>query len=138
MDKILLVESPRHIRFDEYEERVLEPNEVRVCTLYSGISAGTEMTIYRGSNPYAKKRWDSELKLFLNADDDPRMYPTPVGYEEVGRVVEVGSEVAAQLEGSRAIGPSTSPAGPRSHDRSPPGRCGRETWCMAPGATARG
>jgi threonine dehydrogenase-like Zn-dependent dehydrogenase len=95
VDKILLIESPRKIRFDEYEERVLEPNEVRVQTLYSGISAGTEMTIYRGSNPYTKKRWDSELKLFLNAEDDPRMYPCPLGYEEVGRVLEVGGEVAA-------------------------------------------
>ena len=57
MDKILLIEAPRKIRFDAYEERGIEPSEVRVRTLYSGISAGTEMTIYRGSNPYAKKRW---------------------------------------------------------------------------------
>jgi 2-desacetyl-2-hydroxyethyl bacteriochlorophyllide A dehydrogenase len=93
VDKILIIEEPRKIRFDSYDERALEPNEVLLRTLFSGISAGTEMTIYRGSNPYAKKRWDSELKLFLNAQHDPRMYPTPLGYEEVGRVVEVGPQV---------------------------------------------
>jgi 2-desacetyl-2-hydroxyethyl bacteriochlorophyllide A dehydrogenase len=104
VDKILLIEAPGKIRFDKYEERAIEPGEVRVRTLYSGISAGTEMTIYRGSNPYAKKRWDAELKLFLNAEDDPRMYPTPVGYEEVGRVEEVGADVAGVTAGDLIYG----------------------------------
>lgn len=75
-----------------------------VETLYSGISAGTEMTIYRGSNPYVKKRWDAELKLFLNAEEDPRMYPTPLGYEEVGRVVEVGGAVTGLQPGDLVYG----------------------------------
>src|SRR6188472_3504970 len=88
-DKILFIEEPRKIRFDRYEERPIEPGEVLLRTLYSGISAGTEMTIYRGSNPYAKKVWDTDLKLFLNAQHDPRMYPCSLGYEEVGKVVEV-------------------------------------------------
>jgi 2-desacetyl-2-hydroxyethyl bacteriochlorophyllide A dehydrogenase len=51
------------------------------------------MTIYRGSNPYAQKRWDPELKLFLPASDDPRLYPCPLGYEEVGYVEEVADDV---------------------------------------------
>ena len=104
MDKILIIEEPRKIRFDNYEERAVEPNEVLLRTLFSGISAGTEMTIYRGSNPYAKKRWDSELKLFLNAQHDPRMYPTPLGYEEVGRVVEVGPQVEGLAAGDLVYG----------------------------------
>jgi 2-desacetyl-2-hydroxyethyl bacteriochlorophyllide A dehydrogenase len=62
------------------------------------------MTIYRGSNPYARKRWDSELKLFLNAEDDPRMYPCPLGYEEVGEVVEAGAEVAGIQPGDVVYG----------------------------------
>lgn len=147
MDKILLIESPRKVRFDEYEERALEPHEVRVRTLHSGISAGTEMTIYRGSNPYAKKRWDSELKLFLNADDDPRMYPTPLGYEEVGRVVEVGSEVAAQPEAGRIVStvaaPVGGPAAPRSSAPGPVrpgdlvyGSWGHRTGTIMPGRSA--
>jgi 2-desacetyl-2-hydroxyethyl bacteriochlorophyllide A dehydrogenase len=104
VDKILIIEEPRKIRFDSYEERAVEPGEVLVRTLYSGISAGTEMTIYRGSNPYARKRWDPELKLFLNAQHDPRMYPTPLGYEEVGRVVEAGSEVTGVGPGDLVYG----------------------------------
>jgi 2-desacetyl-2-hydroxyethyl bacteriochlorophyllide A dehydrogenase len=104
VDKILLIEAPRQIRFDSYEEREIEPDEVLLSTLYSGISAGTEMTIYRGSNPYVKKRWDPELKLFLSADSDPRMYPCPLGYEEVGRVVRVGSAVTDVQPGNLVYG----------------------------------
>jgi threonine dehydrogenase-like Zn-dependent dehydrogenase len=104
VDKILLIESPGKIRFDTYEERAVEPGEVRVRTLCTGISAGTEMTIHRGSNPYAKKRWDAELKLFLSAEDDPRMYPCPLGYEEVGRVVEVGVDVSGVAAGDLIYG----------------------------------
>ena len=68
---------------DWTEHNVSDPG----ITLIELFAWMTEMTIYRGSNPYAKKRWDAELKLFLNAQQDPRMYPTPLGYEEVGRVV---------------------------------------------------
>jgi 2-desacetyl-2-hydroxyethyl bacteriochlorophyllide A dehydrogenase len=93
MEQVLLIREPHVVVFEEYEPAPLEPDQVRVKTLYSGISAGTEMTIYRGSNPYAQKRWDAELKLFLPASDDPRLYPAPVGYEEVGCVVEVGEGV---------------------------------------------
>ena len=38
---------------------------VRVETWFSGISAGTELTAYRGSNPYLTKTWDPERRLFL-------------------------------------------------------------------------
>src|SRR3954471_4072987 len=101
MEAVLLMNRPREIVFQEYEPTPLEPGHVRVRTLYSGVSAGTEMTIYRGSNPYAHKRWSTELKLFLpeSITDKPDLYPCPVGYEEVGEVVEVGKEVQGVSEG---------------------------------------
>ena len=36
------------------------PGSVRVRTWYSGISAGTELTAYRGSNPYLTSTWDPD------------------------------------------------------------------------------
>jgi threonine dehydrogenase-like Zn-dependent dehydrogenase len=71
----------------------LPTDSVRIHTLYSGISAGTELTAYRGSNPYLNKKWDEERRLFV---DGSTSFEYPVngwGYEEVGVVVEVGSEV---------------------------------------------
>ena len=52
---------------DDPEDRAAAPlaaGEVRLRTLYSGISAGTELTAYRGSNPYLTKRWDADTRLF--------------------------------------------------------------------------
>lgn len=94
MGTVLVFARPGLITFEEYEDRPLEPNEIRLRTRYSGISAGTELTAYRGSNPYLHKRWDPEAKLFL-PESEPT-YPYPLrgwGYEEAGEVVEVGTEV---------------------------------------------
>ncbi len=89
----LVMEAPGVIGFQQSPRLPLPPGQVRVETLYSGISAGTEMTIYRGSSPYARKRWDAELKMFMPAPESTiHYYPAPLGYEEVGRVVEVGSD----------------------------------------------
>ena len=65
-----------------------------VRTRYSGISAGTELATYRGTNPYLEKRWDPELALFLPGETTFR-YPVDAwGYSEVGVVEAVGAEVA--------------------------------------------
>lgn len=59
--------------------------EVLVRTLLSGISAGTELSIIQGSNPYLHKRWDASLRLFVAAEDMPHLrFPLAFGYEAVG------------------------------------------------------
>ena len=79
-------------------------DQVRLRTLFSGISAGTELTAYRGSNPYLTKRWDDDQRLFV---DGSTTFTYPVngwGYEEVGEVVELGSEVTGLSVGDRVYG----------------------------------
>lgn len=93
-EQVLLVQEPHVITYSEFESYPLDAGDVRVRTLYSGISAGTEMTIYRGSNPYGHKHWDADLKLFLPAGDDPRFYPAPLGYEQVGYISETSPDVS--------------------------------------------
>lgn len=71
----------------------LGPRQVRVATLFTGISAGTELTAYRGTNPYLDRRWDDDSRLFV---DGAHTFDYPIfgwGYEECGRVVEIGSGV---------------------------------------------
>ena len=94
MGRVVTFEGPREVGIREYEERPLQPNEVRLRTLYSGISAGTELTAYRESNPYLSKRWDDDRRLFLEGGVSLRHPIEGWGYEEVGEVAEVGSEVA--------------------------------------------
>jgi threonine dehydrogenase-like Zn-dependent dehydrogenase len=86
--------APRQVVVTEYEGPVLAANHVRLKTLYSGISAGTELAAYRGSSPFLMKRWDSDRRLFLSGEA-PLSYPlSNWGYEEVGEVVELGAAVA--------------------------------------------
>ncbi|KRQ87620.1 putative zinc-type alcohol dehydrogenase-like protein YjmD [Caloramator mitchellensis] len=86
--------GPREVGFEEYDERKLNQNEIRLKTLYSGISAGTELTAYRGSNPYLSKKWNADLRIFENTETTTYSYPLKAwGYEEVGQVIEVGEEV---------------------------------------------
>src|SRR3954451_7840985 len=82
----------------------LAGDEVRLRTLYSGISAGTELTAYRGSNPSLTKKWDEGRRLFV---DGSTSFSYPVdgwGYEEVGEVVEVGDAVTDVHPGDRVWG----------------------------------
>jgi len=75
------------------ESKPLASDEVRIGTLYSGISAGTELTAYRGTNAYMNKKWDEERRLFV---DGSTSFEYPVngwGYEEVGEVTELGAQV---------------------------------------------
>jgi 2-desacetyl-2-hydroxyethyl bacteriochlorophyllide A dehydrogenase len=94
MGKAVVFSQPRTVGIESYEDRSLKPQEVRLRTLYSGISAGTELTAYRGSNPYLHKQWDSSRKLFIPSEQPSLAYPiSGWGYEEVGEVIELGSAV---------------------------------------------
>ena len=94
MGRVLVFTQPKTVGFESYEDPPLKSHEVRLQTLYSGISAGTELTAYRGSNPYLHKQWDATRKLFIPAEQPALTYPVSGwGYEEVGEVIELGSEV---------------------------------------------
>ena len=94
MGKALVVAGPRQLAPETFDDPELEPDEVRIQTLYSGISAGTEMSQYRGTSPYMHKRWDETNRLYLPSDVPSWTYPVRnIGYEEVGKVIQVGSAV---------------------------------------------
>jgi 2-desacetyl-2-hydroxyethyl bacteriochlorophyllide A dehydrogenase len=96
--------SPRKAEVVEFDDDPLGPNDVRLETFYSGISAGTELTAYRGSNPYLNSKWDSSRRLFAPGDST-HSYPLDGwGYEEVGRVQSVGDEVDPALVGQLVWG----------------------------------
>jgi threonine dehydrogenase-like Zn-dependent dehydrogenase len=72
-----------------YEPAPLADGHVRVRTVRSAISPGTEMTFYGkdASNVYLHKRWDEELRLFV-AGPPSIEYPFTFGYRAAGEVVE--------------------------------------------------
>ena len=104
MGRLVRFSSPRVAEVVDVEDAPLAPGEVRLETLYSGISAGTELTAYRGSNPYLSNEWDAARRLFVPGDST-HSYPLDAwGYEEVGRVSEVGDGVSSDLVGALAWG----------------------------------
>ena len=105
MGQVVVFTSPRTIGYESYVEQPLAEHEVRLRTLYSGISAGTELTAYRGSTPYLHKRWDGGQRLFVDAEETSQQYPlSGWGYEEVGEVIERGPEVKSVAVGDVIYG----------------------------------
>jgi 2-desacetyl-2-hydroxyethyl bacteriochlorophyllide A dehydrogenase len=75
--------------------RTLEPDEVLVRTLYSGISAGTEMLVYQGKIP-SGMALDSGLETLKH---NQTCFPLQYGYAAVGRVEQLGQRVDPSWSG---------------------------------------
>ena len=96
--RCLGVEAPGRLYFWEYDEPPLAAGQARLETLYTGLSAGTELTFFKGSNPYLRSRWDEDLCLF-EPSRPGATFPVPfLGYMEVGRVL--ASRCGAVREGA--------------------------------------
>lgn len=86
--RCLGIEEPGRAFIWTYLEEPLADGQFRVETLYSGLSAGTELTFFKGTNPYLRAGWNERLGVF---DEAVRAAEYPVrflGYMEVGRVLE--------------------------------------------------
>lgn len=88
----LLLTAPRTIELVPFEDRALAADEIRAEAIVSGISHGTELALYRGVSPFAGKRFDLDLRLFVD-DEEGAAYPMRLGYEWVGTVIETGTQV---------------------------------------------
>lgn len=96
----LVFAGPRRVEIvrDTTIERRLEPNEVRVRSLCSGVSAGTELLLYRGQI-VPDEALDATIPAYketAGADDEKSVYPTPYGYCLCGQVVEVGASLPVE------------------------------------------
>jgi len=101
----LLLEAPRKLAFEPLALAPVGPGEVRIRTLHSGVSAGTELSQYRGTNPFMHVQWDASLRLFKKGGEPSWPYPVRnLGYEEVGEIIEAGSTVDAVRVGQRVFG----------------------------------
>lgn len=95
----LVVEGPGRAVVRPVPDPALAEGGFRVRTLASGVSMGTELTWFRGTNPALHSSFDPALALF--APGEPAQgYPVErFGYMQVGRVE--ASRSAAVPEGAR-------------------------------------
>ncbi|MFC4011717.1 zinc-binding alcohol dehydrogenase [Nonomuraea purpurea] len=98
MNRVLSIEAPGHVTLVEEKLSDLPEGGFVVATTHSGVSAGTELTYVKGTNPYLGATWDPALGLFM--DGAPSIaYPVRgIGYMQVGLVVE--TRTRAVREGS--------------------------------------
>ena len=92
MSKELVFLGPKKVGFREYAESALKNNEVKLKSLMSGISHGTEMNYYRDTVPFFRKKWNQDFRLFIKGDSS-WSYPTTVGYENVAVITDIGKKV---------------------------------------------
>jgi 2-desacetyl-2-hydroxyethyl bacteriochlorophyllide A dehydrogenase len=74
------------------------PNDVLIEAIVSGISAGTELNVFRGYAPQWRQRMD-KTRLFSETDEPDWKWPARYGYTLVGRVAEAGKSVTAHKVG---------------------------------------
>jgi len=80
----------REVELREEEVGPPKGDEILVEALYSGISHGTEMLVYRGEVPQ-----DLELDSSLQTMKGSFRFPIKYGYSSVGKVVQLGPEACS-------------------------------------------
>lgn len=88
MDSALWFVGPRRVELRPIDVGPVGPHAVRVRTLCSGVSAGTELLAYRGELPA-----DLPIDERIGALGGTFGYPFQYGYATVGEVEEVGGDV---------------------------------------------
>lgn len=89
---------PGRVEIFSYDEGHLHPGQFRVETLFCGISSGTELTHFQGTNPYYTARWDDWKKLFVDNDGHDEYPMRFSGYMQVGHVVASRCDAAREGE----------------------------------------
>ncbi len=87
--------KPHQVEIREQQLPVLQSDQVLVRNLYSAISAGTEMLVYRGQLP-AHMALDETLSAL---GQQKVSYPLPYGYACVGLIEAAGDGVAPDCVG---------------------------------------
>src|SRR5690606_28246630 len=99
MPRMLALTAPRTLEFVDVDTPAPGPGQVRVRSVLSGISHGTERNLHRGTSPFATKRFDRDLRVFVPAEGEDTSGPRGLGYEMVGEVVEIGPDVDGMAVG---------------------------------------
>jgi len=84
--------APREVSFVELPAGPPGPGEIRLRSLRSGISHGTELNLYRGTSAFVDHVFDRELRAIVPAGE-VSPYPATLGYGLVSVVEEVGTGV---------------------------------------------
>jgi threonine dehydrogenase-like Zn-dependent dehydrogenase len=104
MPRELIADRPGHAVWRTYEPPPLQPDQIRVRSLFSSVKHGTELRGFRGTSADASDRWDGELRLHRRGEPAQNAFPMPLGNMCLGVVVEAGDQVRRFKPGDRVFG----------------------------------
>ena len=90
------IAEPGRAALFSYEEEPPADGGFRTDTLYSGLSAGTELTFLKGTNPYLHASWDAERGVFVEGVPSRTFPIQALGYMEAARVTETRTDAVAE------------------------------------------
>ncbi|MBI4552874.1 MAG: zinc-binding alcohol dehydrogenase [Candidatus Latescibacteria bacterium] len=99
----LIADQPGHAILRAYEEPPLQPDHVRIRSLFSSVKHGTELRGFRGTSADTSARWDGELRLHVRGEPVRAQFPMPLGNMCLGVVTEVGGRVSRLKVGDRVF-----------------------------------
>jgi threonine dehydrogenase-like Zn-dependent dehydrogenase len=108
MPKQLVATAPRKAELLNYEETTLTAGQVRVKVEFASPKHGSELADFRGEKDYMEDVYDSEWQIFKPRLTD-EIIESPfgrwnIGNQWVGRIIELGPEVAGYAIGERLCG----------------------------------
>lgn len=101
---VVRITAPRQVELAPTARLSVGAGDVRLRTLYSGVSTGTELTSFLGTNPNLHRAWDAERRLFADSASGPGYPVSGFGYSEVGEIVELGPDVTGLEPGQLVWG----------------------------------
>lgn len=108
MPKKLVAVAPRKAALVDYEEATVGPNQVKVRVEYAAPKHGSEVSIFRGEDPFVADLFDEHWRLFMERNPEVRETENgdgPVlGNQWVGVIVQKGDDVERLSVGDRVCG----------------------------------
>lgn len=104
MPRELVAIAPKRPILQEYEEKPLGENEVRIKTEFSSPKHGTELHLYRGVSPFQDKAFSHEYRILSFREKTKPLFPRPLGNMSVGRVIEIGRKAKKFKVGDKVYG----------------------------------
>jgi threonine dehydrogenase-like Zn-dependent dehydrogenase len=101
---ILMLLGPGDARFQDRPLPAPGPGDAVIRPLLSSFKHGTEMMAYSGRSPFARRRFDPDLRLFLNRGEPADFYPRPMGSMMVGEIEWAGPEAKGLAAGQTVYG----------------------------------
>ena len=91
--------GPREVAVRAEPLRAPGRGEIVLELLVSGISAGTELNVFRGLAPQWRQAMDPQTRLFSADNGSDWSWPARYGYAAVGRVTALGEDVTTRSIG---------------------------------------